>query len=289
MYKDRTEIKKAMTGAFMENALIRDIYGLRPGKSFEEEFSKVSLENALFDVMSYAGWLFQQLFTAHKSEVEELIRRQKAGTPEWYRYKTLQFQKGFDLKEGSDEFDNAGATAEEIEQSKIIKYAAVTESDEPGTLIIKVATEQNEELMPLDNADIPAVETYLNRIKWAGTRLRILNYLPDLLLLKIRIYRNPLILDENGTDIRTGKKPVEEAIKNYLKNLPFNGELVLVHLIDAIQQVEGVEIPHLITALTRWIDPSTGGYGPWETIQVKKIPVSGYFKIDTFDYIEYVV
>ncbi len=289
MYKNRIEIKEDITGAFVENPFIIQAYGLVPGRSFKEQFSKLSLENVLFDIVSFAIWILQELFATHKNEVEALIDNQKAGTPAWYRYKTLQYQKGFDLLPGSDKFNNSGATAEQIAQSKIIKYAAVTESDEPGTIVIKIAGEDNGELQPIPDNEMPAIETYLNEIKWAGTRVRVINYLPDLLRLNLVIYRDPLVLDENGVHIRTGKKPVEEAINNYLKNLPFDGELVLAHLIDAIQQAEGVLIPHLVEASSKWIDSNTGGYGNWQTIDVKKIPESGYFKIETFDTISYVV
>lgn len=289
MYKNRIEIKEDITRAFVENPYIIQAYGLVPGKSFDQQFSKLSLENVLFDIISYAIWILQELFATHKKEVESLIDNQKSGTPAWYRYKTLQYQKGFDLLPGSDKFDNAGATAEQIAQSKIIKYAAVTESDEPGTIVIKIAGEDSGELQPIPDNEMPAIETYLNEIKWAGTRVRVINYLPDLLRLNLVIYRDPLVLDENGVHIRTGKKPVEEAINNYLKNLPFDGELVLAHLIDAIQQADGVLIPHLTEASSKWIDPNTGGYGNWQNIDVKKIPESGYFKIETFDTISYVV
>ncbi len=289
MYKNRIEIKEDITGAFVENPFIIQAYGLVPGRSFKEQFSKLSLENVLFDIVSFAIWILQELFATNKNEVEALIDNQKAGTPAWYRYKTLQYQKGFDLLPGSDKFNNSGATAEQIAQSKIIKYAAVTESDEPGTIVIKIAGEDNGELQPIPDNEMPAIETYLNEIKWAGTRVRVINYLPDLLRLNLVIYRDPLVLDENGVHIRTGKKPVEEAINNYLKNLPFDGELVLAHLIDAIQQAEGVLIPHLVEASSKWIDSNTGGYGNWQTIDVKKIPESGYFKIETFDTISYVV
>jgi len=80
---------------------------------------------------------------------------------------------------------------------------------------------------------------------------------------------------------------VEEAIKSYLKRLPFNGELVLAHLIDALQQAEGVKIPHLVLAQSKNII-SGGGYGAFETIEISKIPTAGYFTIDNFSDISYV-
>jgi hypothetical protein len=51
-----------------------------------------------------------------------------------------------DLIADTDQFDNTGYTPEQIEASKIIKYAAVTESDAESRLIIKVATENADEV-----------------------------------------------------------------------------------------------------------------------------------------------
>ena len=74
-----------------------------------------------------------------------------------------------------------------------------------------------------------------------------------------------------------------------MKQLPFNGELVLAHLVDALQKVEGVRILHVVSADSSWIDPAVDGYGEPQPIQVKTIAVSGYFEVVNFNNISYVV
>ena len=64
-----------------------------------------------------------------------------------------------------------------------------------------------------------------------------------------------------------------------MKDLPFNGELILAHLVDKLQKIEGVEIPHIKGASTRWIEATSGVYGDFTGVDVKKIPSSGYFKV----------
>ena len=280
----RQDIKKEITDAFTGNSHIRQIYGLRPGKTFEEEFSVVSLENLLFDIISYFIYLLQQLFDKHINEVQEMIYNQKSGGLAWYRHKALLYQDGFQLLPESEYFDNTGATPEAIAQSKIVKYAAVVEGDEPGRIIIKVAGENGDPI-----ADLTGLTDYFERIKYAGTRITLISYLPDILDLQIDIYRDPLILTADGMSIRNGNYPVNEAIEQYLKELPFNGELVLAHLIDRLQMVEGVRIPNLLNARSKWINPTAGGYGNWEPINVKSIPVSGRYKVENFNGINYVV
>ncbi|MDY3343781.1 nucleotidyltransferase [Riemerella anatipestifer] len=252
--------------------------------------SKTSIWRLWIYITAFAIWVLEKLFDTHKTEVSEALRQLKPHTARWYRNKALAFQYGFDLLEDSDQFDNEGHDPEQIEESKIIKYSAVTEAETESRLIVKIATEQGGELQPIRAEQKESFEAYLSEIKDAGVKITVINYLPDILRLQMKIYRDPLVLDQNGNKIKDGtQKPVETAIKNYLKKLPFNGELVLAHLVDALQKVEGVRIPHITLAESKWIDASVGGYGNFQPIDVKTIPVSGYFKIENFENISYVV
>lgn len=251
--------------------------------------SKVAIWRLWIYIMAFAIHTLERVFDQHRKEVSEALSELKPHTARWYRNKALAFQYGFDLLENSDKFDNTGYTEDEINNSKIVKYSAVTESETESRLIVKIATEQGGELQPISQGQKASFEAYMNEIKDAGVKITTINYLPDILKLKMKIYRDPLVLDENGMSIRTGEKPVEKAIKEYLKQLPFNGELVLAHLVDTLQKVEGVRIPHIILAESKWIDASVNNYGSFQPIEVKTIPVSGYFKIENFDNISYVV
>jgi hypothetical protein len=154
---------------------------------------------------------------------------------------------------------------------------------------VKIATEIGTELQPISESEKEAFTAYMKEIRDAGVRITVINYLPDILQLTMQIYRDPLVIDSNGNSILTGKRPVEDAIKEYMKELPFDGELVLAHLIDKLQKVEGVRIPHLLSAASKWIDANINDYGAFQPINVKKIPISGYFKVEDFLNISYVV
>lgn len=254
--------------------------------------SKVAIWRLWVYITAFVIWTLEKIFDEHKKEVSEALSELKPHTARWYRNKALAFQYGFNLRSETDLFDNTGKSKEEIENSKIIKYSAVTEVEIESRLIVKIATESvapTGNLSPLTQEQKAAFDVYINEIKDAGVRITTINYLPDILKLQMKIYRDPLVLDENGQSILTGEKPVEKAIKEYFKKLPFNGELVLAHLVDALQQVEGVKIPHIILAESKWIDAGTNGYGNFQPIEVKTIPISGYFKIENFDNINYIV
>ena len=289
MARTKNEIKQQITDAFIRNEHIISAYGIDTSKSFNEQFSLVSFENTLFEIFAIILFLFEKIFDEHKKEVSEALSEQKPHTARWYRNKALAFQYGFDLITDTDKFNNQGFTEDQISASKIVKFSAVTEADTESRLIVKIATEQGGELQPISLGQKASFDAYINEIRDAGVRITTINYLPDILKLQMKIYRDPLVLNENGQSILTGEKPIEKAIKEYFKKLPFNGELVLAHLVDALQQVEGVKIPHIILAESKWIDAGVNDYGNYQPIEVKTIPISGYFKIENFNGIEYVV
>jgi len=252
--------------------------------------SKTAIWRIWLYILAYATNVLESLFDKHYTEVTSIITELKPHTMRWYRQKALAFQYGFDLISDTDIFDNGTATEAQIEASKIIKYAAITEATTESRLVLKIATEDNAgKLAPITSGQESAFIPYIEEIKDAGVAITVINYLPDILKLNLRIYYDPLVLTSTGVSILTGKKPVEDALNEFMKELPFNGELVLNSLIDKLQKTEGVKIPHLVQAASKWIDTALDDYGNFENISVKKIPVSGYFEIENFDNIEYVV
>lgn len=295
--RKRTEIRDEMRLQFVQNEKMIEAYDLDTNMTFEEQFSKVSFENILIEIMSFIHFVMEQLFDTHKTEVNEAIRLQKSHTAINIRERLLQFMYGYTLNEefqkvylipGTDEFDTKGMTTEQLEQAKIIKYAAVTESDDEKRVICKIATENSGELAPVSPDQFEAVAEYISQIKAAGVPYTVINFLPDMLRLEIRIFRDPMVLNATGVHKVTGLKPVEAALQEYMKELPFNGELILQEMANKIEKADGVRIVHIQSALTKWIDAEEGDYPEeWEQINIRRIPVSGYFKIEDFEGITY--
>lgn len=240
-------------------------------------------------VIATAIWLLESFFDQHTTEVNAIILNQKSGRKPWYRDMALRFQYGFDLVPDKDYFDNGMATDEDIEDSKIIKYAAVSESEETSRVILKIAGETSGVLSPINEEQYEAFDAYIDEIRWAGVQYSIINYLPDQLYLNIQIKRDPLVLNSTGMSILNGNHPVQEAIQEYMKELPFNGELQLSLLVDKLQKVTGVIDATILSAQSAWINPDTSGYGVPQPIFISKVAESGYYEVVNFDNINYVV
>lgn len=250
--------------------------------------SKASIWRLLVNIFASCIFVLESIYDLHRLEMLNLLRLQKAHRASWYKTKALAFQFGHDLVTDSDVYDNTGYSEEEIAASKIIKYSAVEELEGESRLLVKIATEVGGVRQPANLIQRAAFKAYIKEIKDAGVNVTDINYLPDRLYLAIQIYYDPLVLDDQGYSILSGGKPVEAAILEYMKELPFNGELVLAHLVDKLQKVNGVAIPHLTHAETSWIDGDTNDYGQIRTIDVKRIPESGYFEVVNFNNITYI-
>ncbi len=262
--------------------------------------SKTSIWGLFCYVIAYIIFTLELQFDTHKTEVSDALANQKKGSKLWYRNMALAFQYGFDLITDTDLFNNDGYTDQQIEDKKIIKYAAVIESEQESRLIVKIATEDSSGVLaPINDIQKMAFDYYFDEINYAGVKYTIINYAPDRLKLKLTIKVDPKVIDLNGTKILmsasdVGSKPVEIAISEFMKELPFDGKLVLNALIDKLQSVEGVVNPILNSAETNWIDVESGGYGAMTAIYGEVLPVAGYFtwSLDNVEYqtiINYVV
>lgn len=251
--------------------------------------SKTAIWRLWLYVVAYASWVNETLFDQLVEEIRAILAMLMPHTKRWYRNKALLFQYGFDLYPDTDKFINEGFADEQIAASKIIKYAAVTEATYESRLIVKIATEDAaQELSPITEGQKASFTAYMEEIRDAGVKVTVINYLPDILRVVIHIYYDPLVLNSEGVSILSGKKPVEDSLKAFQKELPFDGALILNSLEDKLQKTEGVKKVRLVSISSSWIDATGTTYGAFENITVSKIPVSGYFKIENFNQIQYI-
>lgn len=245
-----TDIKFAMTAAFIGNERVQLMYKLRPGKTFEKEFSVYSLENILFDVVAFAIWTLESLFYILKNQIDALILANKHGKLEWYIDTALNYQHGFELDNFGD-YVNGNATPEEIEESKIIANVAFEKAviNGHGVIRAKVVKEENDEFVQLSPSELAGFHSYINKKTLFGLSVISISRPHDTLKVKMKIWYDPTVIRATGARLDgSDPAPVVTAIKAYLQGLEFNGEFIATRMIDAVQKVQGVEIPRLISA-----------------------------------------
>jgi hypothetical protein len=260
MAREITIIKDGMTANFMANPTIKIIYGLTAGNTFYQEFSKVSLENILFDVIAFCVWTLENLFDLFKAEVDAKILQSRSHTRKWYREKALSFLYGIPLVQDEDYYDTSLLTSQQITDAKIISNAASMRvvQNGYGTLRIKVVRTIGGEYSAVLPEHLAALDVYFNNhVADAGTIVIVTTGAADFLKLVLDIYYDPMQLKADGSRLDgTDSTPVVTKINDFLKSIDFeNGQLIISQLTDKLQQVPGVIIPVVREAFSKY-----GGY-----------------------------
>lgn len=237
--------------------------------------SATALWRLLARVVASAIFAFEVINDTFRAALLAEVEALKPHTLRWYQEKALLFQYGSDLPEDSDNYDNSALDDATIAAQRIIAQAAATESN--GTVTVKVAREVSGALAPLSRPQFRSLTSYLNEVKDAGVDLEPLSQDGDKLTVAATVYYDPLVLTSTGARIDGAlAQPVQDAIKAYLRALPFNGVLIRSALFDVLQGVDGVYTPVLSSVQAGRFDAVSLG-----EVQVQYLPYAGYFKLST--------
>ena len=183
------------------------------------------------NMTAFIIWLQENLWDAHVIEIQEIAGRAVPGTVRWYQYIALQYQEGYSLEWNNERLQYEYPVIDE--SAKIVKRSSVREFG--GIVQIKYAkldADNNPE--PLNPGEKAAFNSYMYKVKFAGTFLQEISEPGDLLKLNMDVYYDPIGLVNNV------RSAVEAAINNYIYNLPFDSELRISKIIDQIQLVRSV-------------------------------------------------
>lgn len=211
-------------------------------------WSATNITRVLFYTVAFCVYVLETLFDLHYADTEALIKAKNPATVSWYQDKCLNFQLGFDVDSETGEFINGNATAQQIEDSKVVKYAAVQKQvNIYGRVLlrIKVAGYNGTDLTQLPAPTVAALLAYFNsdKIAPAGEHLTVQSLPPDDLKMTWLIKYNPLVLNAAGQRLDgSSATPVQDAVKNYLtKTMQFGGAYIPTFHVDAVQAVQGVQ------------------------------------------------
>ena len=262
-----------MTDMFIASPVIISAYDLQPNETYEEAFSPVSLENIIFGIVAFCVWTLETIMGIAFADQVKYIKDTKIHSTTWYSDYAKRFQLGMSLPWGLTEYDNTGLTDAQIEAMKVVKFASTTKI--PGGLLVKIAGILNGGLAPIPAPEFTPFQEYMFRISAAGDNLSYRNVEPDHLRLQLKIFYNSLVLDSQGRRLDgTNDEPVQQAITSYIESIDFDARFVPAFLTDALQAVEGVRVPHLISAMSQHAALPYVEFPP-----EGDVPYSGYLRI----------
>ncbi|OJX36639.1 MAG: hypothetical protein BGO87_12630 [Flavobacteriia bacterium 40-80] len=231
--------------------------------------SKVAVWRLIFFVTAVAVWTIEKLFDEHRAWIENRAKQIRVGNTFWYQQKALEFQYGDALVFNGTEFVYPTVN----ESARIIKMASVTELTE--MVLIKVAKLNGNDPEPLTGPEKDAFDIYLKKIKFAGLKVGAVSRSADLMKVYYKVYIDPMVMNTSGVLLSDPSvKPVEDAINNYIRNLPFNGIFTPTDLTDQIQRALGVENPVLQSCDVQY------GANPYQPVGDYYTPNAGFMKID---------
>lgn len=230
------QINQGIKADFVANEVLREAYGIDALKSFDDQFSKVSLESIIIFIVATAIWLLEVIVSQKETELESQIASEYPYSIPWYYNKALQFQLGDWLA-----FDSSYKFTYPVidEDKQIVKFVAIREREVDGVTTLQIfATKAAKDALTED--ELAAFTAYIQQIGAAGTHFEFISLAPDTISLEMVCVYNPQLLSFEGERLAGGGKPVNEAIEAYLDGIKYGGSFTRTKLVDAIQVANGV-------------------------------------------------
>lgn len=239
--------------------------------------SSTSVWKSIYYTFATAIRSLQLILDKFKDEIQKLIDNQIVGTLPWYVQEAKKFQSGFNLK-ADGTYDNTGKTDAEIANSKIVSFAAATESD-TREIVVKVYGEN----IRLTTAEVSNVQSYMDTIKFAGTSVLVTSKDADVLELDMTLYRtSPYQISTEGFSIVDGKEVINSTINAYLKQLPYNGRLTVQELSNSLEKLASIDLVQINNVYVREAtEASSAKVDLMKEDKQEYIPISGFFEYDT--------
>lgn len=245
--------------------------------------SKLSIMNGIAWTVAAQINSFETLLDVFAIDISETINNRINGTPTFYVNAALQFQKGDELsvREGGLAFGYAN-----IDPAKcIVTQASYTESTSDvnldNKLILKVATGEKGNLHAIDKEDLALLRSYINKIKFMGTRVEVTSSEGDILIPRITVYYDGAILESAVYD------NIEQKLNELMSDIKFDSSVYVSSVIEAIISAEHVTDVYIDASaepqqgIFMVCYDSDGIITPMKKIERMAFTTSGYLKQST--------
>lgn len=198
--------------------------------------SKMSVINAFTWVVSALIYSFENILDVFTVDIAEVLNNRINGTPAYYVNSLLKYQKGDTLTVNAE---GTGFSYDSVDTNKRtvtkVSYEEAYSSEYKDTvLLLKAATGTTDALEQIDAAELVNLNAYVNQIKFAGTKVKVVSRKGDILVPKVTVYYDGAVsIDDVYTNI-------ENALIAYIGNLPFDSTVYASQVVDAIQSAEHV-------------------------------------------------
>lgn len=222
---------------------IRDIYNeavRERNKRLElSEFSndsKLSIMNGIAWFVATMIYTFESILDVFAIDIAETINNRINGTPTYYANALLNYQKGDSLTVREDGLAFGYATVDP--SKRIVTQVSYSESSSDtnldNKLIMKVATGEKGNLSEIDPEDLVLLNAYINRIKFAGTRIEVISRKGDVLIPKVTVYHDGAVPESEIYDA------LEAKLNEYIMSIEFDAAIYVTKIFETIRSIEHI-------------------------------------------------
>lgn len=198
--------------------------------------SKLSILNGITWMFSAVIFSFESLLDVFAIDISNILNSRINGTPTYYINALLQYQQGSELMMRED---GLAFGYNEVDTSKqIITQASYMESHDDvnldNKLILKVATGEKGKLHAIAPEELVLIQSYINRIKFAGTRIEVTSQEGDILIPRLSVYYDGAVMESEVYS------QVEEQLNVYMLGIQFDSTIYVSDIVAAIRKAEHV-------------------------------------------------
>ena len=194
--------------------------------------SKLSILNGITWIVSAVIYSFESLLDVFAVDIAEVINKRVNGTPAYYANTMLQYQQGDELTVREDGLAFGYAAVDESKQT-ITQVSYVESTDDQNLdskLILKVATGPRGKLEAISTEELVPITAYINRLKFAGTRLQVVSLPGDVLIPQLTVYYDGAITEY---EMYTA---IEQELSKYIMEVDFDSTVYVSKVIEVIRR-----------------------------------------------------
>lgn len=208
--------------------------------------SKLSILNGIMWIVAAMIYTFESILDVFAIDISQTLNERINGTPRYYANALLKYQHGDRLMVREDGL--AFGYANNDPTKCIITQVSYTESGSDQSidnkLILKVATGSRGNLSEIDAESLSMIRSYINQIKFAGTRIEVVSRKGDVLIPRLTVYYDGAVLESEMYDA------LEAALNDYVMRIDFDAGVYVSRIWETIRKVEHVTDVHIDTTAT---------------------------------------
>lgn len=198
--------------------------------------SKMSIMNGITWTVAAVIHSFETLLDTFAVDVSTAINSRVNGTPTFYADALLQYQKGDELSVREDGLAFGYANVDETKRiiTQVSYIESTDETNLDSKLILKVATGKKGKLSPLPSSELVPVNAYINKLRFAGTRIEVISREGDILIPRISVFYDGAVPESEIYE------KIEDKLNAYIMQIPFDSSVYVSSVIEAIRGTDHV-------------------------------------------------